>query len=358
MFSRRKVPAYCAFVVLASFLTSLVTNRHIMRESRLAAKSQMQPEAASLQMPSRMLVVKTPEETKLRVEAAYGNLPLSFEPNRGQTDRRVKFISRAGNHTLWLTKDEAVLALRRPLRLSHNGHEGVAADTAGVKRNVDAAPAMLRMKFLGANPNAAVVGETKQPGTVNYFIGKPEQWRTKIPTYARVRYRNIYPGIDLVFYGNNRELEYDLVVAPGTDPEQIKLGISGAESLRIDGNGNLVLQTVAGDLIEQKPRIYQRRGRKIVPVVGEYLVTAENEVGFRLDAYDHRAAVVIDPVLRYSTFLGGSEFDAASAIAVDSQKSAVVVGRVCSSDFPITPGKTPPNPAHVMIANRLFLLLH
>ncbi len=346
MSSRRKVSAYCALVVIASFLTSLVanrritTNRHITRESRLSPEIPLQVEAASWQTPSMMASPETQEETRMRVEAAYGNLPLSFEPNRGQTDQRVKFISRAGHRALWLTKDEAVLAVGCPSR-TRSSRKGALAEIAPADQ---AAPALLRMKFLEANSNLAIAGEGKQPGIVNYFAGSPEQWRTKIPTYARVRYRNLYPGIDLVFYGNNRELEYDLVIAPGADPERIKLGISGVEDLHVDANGNLVLKTAAGDMIQQKPKTYERSGARLKLVSGEYVITAKNEVGFRLENYDRRATVVIDPVLRYSTFLGGSGTDGASTIAVDSSRRAVVGGFTDSPNFPTTTGVGPAAP--------------
>src|SRR6476646_8039660 len=212
---------------------------------------------------------EAPGQDRLRIEAGYGNLPLSFEPNQGQSDSRVKFLSRAGNRTLWLTADEAVLAVGR--------RSGTQLSNLGGKEKSlqanESAPAVLRMKFLGTNSNASIAGEEKQPGTVNYFSGKPDQWRTKIPTYARVRYRSLYPGIDLVFYGNNRELEYDLVVSPGSDPGQIRFALQGAESMRIDEEGNLVLATQAGDVIQQKPRLYQRSGATLKPVSGEYVIT-------------------------------------------------------------------------------------
>ena len=179
------------------------------------------------------------KQDRLRIEAGYGNLPLAFEPNRGQTDSRVKFLSHAGHHTLWLTNDEAVLAVGRwirPHRLNQGGKE------KSLQAN-ESAPAVLRMKFVGANANPHVAGEARQPGTVNYFIGKPEQWRTKIPVYSRVRYSSLYPGVDLVFYGTNRDLEYDLVVSAGADPGRIKLAVAGAEEIRIDDEGNLVLKT-------------------------------------------------------------------------------------------------------------------
>jgi hypothetical protein len=277
---------------------------------------------------------KVPDATRLAVETSYGKLPLSFEPNEGQTDPRVKFLSRAGNRTLWLTNHEAVLAVGRTARVSE----------VKAPKESEIVPAVLRMKFVGANANPQIAGEDKQAGTVNYFFGKPEQWRTKIPTYARVRYRSLYPGIDLVFYGNNRELEYDLVVSPGADPGRIRLAISGAEKLRIDGDGNLVLETPAGDVVQEKPKIYQRKGARLTAVAGHYVITSKDEVGFRLGSYDREAAVVIDPVLRYSTLLGGSGLDSGRSLAVDSSNRAVVVGIECSPNFPTIGGAKPPAP--------------
>lgn len=343
MFSRRKVPAYCAFVVIASFLTSQVANRHITtnhhitREGRLSPEIRLQLEAASWQTSSRIASPETQEETRMRVEAAYGNLPLSFEPNRGQTDPRVKFLSRTRHRTLWLTKDEAVLAVGRPRR----NHLSANEEATAALQAYPATPAVLRMKFAGANSETTIEEEDRLPGIVNYFAGRPAQWRTKIPTYARVRYRRLYPGIDLVFYGNNRELEYDLVVSPGADPGQIRLAIAGARKIRIDHEGNVVLETSAGDVIQQKPRIYQRNGATLHQIAGDYVITGRHEIGFRLESYDPRSPLVIDPVLRFSTFLGGSNFDQGGGIGVDSHNSVVVTGQTCSPEFPVTIGTAP-----------------
>jgi Beta-propeller repeat len=338
MLSLKKVPL--APIFLASILLPfcVIAAQYIPRHRR---SQQVQPQNAPVILREVAMTnsepAKVQDSTRLQVEASYGNLPLSFEPNRGQTDAQVKFLSRAGNRTLWLTSDEAVLAVGRPPR-------PVGPDTqqaAAAKEN-QSTPTVLRMKFVGANAHPRIGGEAKQPGTVNYFSGEPNGWRTKIPTYARVRYRSLYPGIDLVFYGNNRELEYDLVVASGADPGQIKLAIAGARNIRIDGEGNLVLETPAGDVIQQKPKIYQRSGTTLKPVSGDYVLTAKNEVGFRLGSYDRRAAVVIDPVLRYSTFLGGIGIDEGSGIAVDSHNRAIVAGQTCSPNFPATGNNTPP----------------
>ncbi|MGB9123418.1 MAG: SBBP repeat-containing protein [Candidatus Angelobacter sp.] len=279
------------------------------------------------------LPTEAQEQTRSRIEVGYGNLPLSFEPNRGQTDPRVKFLSRAGNRTLWLTSDEAVLAVGRPSR-----PDGPDAKKAGAVKEDQIAPAVLRMKFVGANTSPAIEGEARQSGTVNYFAGKPNEWRTNIATYARVRYRSLYPGIDLVFYGNNRELEYDLVVGAGADPGRIKLAVAGADEVRIDAEGNLVLKTSQGEVAQQKPKVYQRKGNTLTAVAGDYVITGKDEVGFRLGSYDRNTAVVIDPVLRYSSFLGGSQIDEASTIAIDSSKRAVVGGFTESLDFPTTTG--------------------
>ncbi|HSM87833.1 MAG TPA: hypothetical protein VLT16_16885, partial [Candidatus Limnocylindrales bacterium] len=266
-------------LVLAGVSALCVLWRHgaaphdVMAQTTLAIRQ----EAPSVAHVSEV-VAHGPEITdaaRLSVAAGYGKLPLSFEPNRGQSDPRVKFLSRAGNRTLWLTKDEAVLAVGRPSRSK-------ASPTGGVARTGQVLPAVLRMKFAGANPDPAMQGEDRQPGTVNYFAGRPEQWRAKIPTYSRVRYRNLYPGIDLVFYGNNRELEYDLVVSQGADPAQIKLRISGAKNLRVDADGNLVLETRQGDVIQQKPKIYQRKGSAVLAIAGDYVITGKDAVGFRL----------------------------------------------------------------------------
>jgi hypothetical protein len=334
-----KLHSLLALAILSSLLAGLITYRHLSTHAKSLVGDRRQDATVMSLVSIHSNPAEAHERDRLRVEVGYGNLPLSFEPNRGQTDPRVKFLSRVGNRTLWLTSDEAVLAVGRPSRRA-----GPDAKRAAAVKENQIAPAVLRMKFVGANSSPTIEGEARQSGTVNYFSGKPDQWRTNIATYARVRYHSLYPGIDLVFYGNNRELEYDLVVSPGADPRQIKLAVAGAEEIRIDAEGNLVLKTAAGDVIQRKPKIYQRKGTTLTAVAGDYVITGKNEVGFRLGNYDPHAAVVIDPVLRYSTFLGGSSSDEGTGIAVDSSNRAVVAGTTCSPDFPI-PANTQPNQA-------------
>jgi len=329
MLRPKKVVSTPILLVSILALVCLIAAHHLSRHSKSVRQVQTQETSTILR---KVAITDGSHSTRLQVEASYGKLPLAFEPNRGQIDPRVKFVSRASHRTLWLTNDEAVLAVGRRSGTSLSNRR---REEKPLQAN-ESAPAVLRMKFVGANPNPRITGEARQQGTVNYFIGRPEQWQTKIPVYSRVRYGSLYPGIDLIFYGNNRELEYDLVVSPGADPGEIRLGISGAEDMRIEGDGNLVLKTAAGDVVQQKPRIYQRKGTNLVAVAGEYVINSKYEIGFRLGSYDRRAAVVIDPVLRYASYLtgGGDEDDGGTGIAVDSSNRVVVAGWTCSLTFP------------------------
>ncbi len=183
-----------------------------------------------------------PPPSMADAQSAYGHLPLSFEANQGQTDSHVQFLSRGRGHTLFLTPSDAVLTLRtRGPRVK--GGEGEAYQGTPSSSSPPTAHSGVRMKFFGADPQAEVVGLDQLPGIVNYFIGgDPANWRTNIPTYQKVAYTNVYPGIDLVYYGNQGQLEYDLIVAPGADPNLIRLVFDGAEKVEVDpATGDLVL---------------------------------------------------------------------------------------------------------------------
>src|SRR3989454_9241768 len=206
-----------------------------------------------------------PQATNLLpIVQSYWKLPLSFERNDGQTDSQVKFLSRGRGYTLFLTPTEAVLALRHKDPLAPS-----AGDRARARGNSPSSPrptegegqgegAILRMHLLGANAQSKVTGLHKLPGIVNYFMGNdPKKWRTNIPTYKKVEYKEVYPGIDLAYYGNQGKLEYDLVVAPGADPNQIKLAFNGAEDVRVDASGNLAIQVAGGEVYLHAPNVYQ-----------------------------------------------------------------------------------------------------
>jgi Beta-propeller repeat len=280
---------------------------------------------------------------KARVVGTYGRLPLSFEDNTGQAEKSVKFLSRGGGYGLYLTGNEAVLTLCQT---------AFGAARPDFRRTPDLLPKsaecdVVRMQLAGASLKTEPAGEDRLAGRVNYFIGSdPSKWRTSIPTYAKVRYSDIYPGIDLVYYGNQRQLEFDFLVAPHADPNAIRLRFSGPNRLRLAANGDLILSTAGGSLTFRKPSIYQAANGRRVQSAGEFVLLAKNTVGLRLGRYDRDRALVIDPALVYSTFLGGSVDPNSSAlfggfpnaIAVDAVGNAYVTGQALSTSFPVTTG--------------------
>ena len=261
---------------------------------------------------------------------AYRHLPLIFERNQGQSDPKVRFLAHGSGYGLFFTNDSAVLSLRDSVR----GYS------------------VLSLELVNANPRAAVQGADQLPGKSNYFIGNdPAKWHRDVPQFARVRYSEVYPGIDLVFYGNQSRLEYDFDVAPGRDPRQVELRFQGAQDVSIDPGGDLVLTISGRDVRLHAPRIYQTIDNQERPVQGRFELRGENEVGFALDEYDRSRALVIDPVLTYSTYLGGSEDEGCSliltpsnptplsgcpAVAVDPASNAYIAGPTTSTDFPVS----------------------
>ncbi len=268
------------------------------------------------------------------VQANYGKLPLTFEANQGQTDPRVKFLAHGHGYSVFLTSGQMVLALR-------SSATGVNASekSAAVQKP---AGAVLRINLAGANQNPKIVGEIPQSGKVNYFIGKdPKKWQTNVPVYKQVRYQDVYPGIDLVYYGNQSRLEHDFVIAPGADPSKVQFDVQGADRLSVASNGDLVLHKGSDEIRLQAPVIYQEFHGAQVPVAGQYTVNSTH-VSFALGAYDKTKPLVIDPVLVYGTFLGGLADDQAVGIAVDSNGSAYVAGWTQSNNFPLASQNGPP----------------
>ncbi len=282
----------------------------------------------------------TGADMEQRAREAYGKIGVSFEENRGQVDERVRFLSRRGGATVFLTSDEAAFvltAVEAPASgsVERPDVEEFAPGRGRAKREKPKSHAV-HIKFEGANPWAEVSGERELEGKINYFRGNdPSKWQTNVKTYAAVRYRGIYEGVDLVYYGNAQgRMEYDFVVAAGADPRQISLQIEGAKSVGVDAAGDLVIATPAGEMRQRRPEVYQeveggRRG-----VEGGYMVEPGGRVRFSLGEYERAAPLVIDPVLEYSTYLGGSGFDVAGGIAIDSARNAYVTGETYSSDFP------------------------
>jgi len=248
-----------------------------------------------------------PEVAGARLRENYGKLPLSFEENRGQTDARVKFLSQGNGYTLLLSPGAVQLNLARSQR---DGH------------------AALRTSFPGAQLSPLVTGDGRQATISSYFVGNdPAKWVSGAPNYSRVRYQELYPGVDLVFYGNQRQLEYDLVVAPGADPRAIRMQFDGVDSLRLDSAGNLVLRAGAGELRQHRPIVYQERDGVRQSVNGRYIVQAHNRVAFEIAQYDTHKPLIIDPVLTFATYLGtpGEELQGTSAAADNATYPAVAV---------------------------------
>src|SRR6266566_436698 len=278
-----------------------------------------------------------PVATKQHLLETYGKLPLSFEANLGQTSSKVKFLSRGQGYTLFLTRHaEAVLVLGKsaPKRTPAQPADRLAAFVEPQREAVP--PAVLRMKLVGAKPTPQVEGVEEFPGKANYIIGNDrKKWRTNVPTYAKVRYHEVYPGVDLVYYGKQRQLEHDFIVAPGADPSSITLGFAGAEKMSIDPRrGALVLPVKGGEVRFEKPRIYQELGGTWREISGGYVLKNANGVGFAVAAYDANKPLVIDPTLFYSTYLGGSGEDLGLGIAADGAGNAYVTGETGSTVFP------------------------
>ncbi|HVA93782.1 MAG TPA: SBBP repeat-containing protein, partial [Candidatus Dormibacteraeota bacterium] len=282
--------------------------------------------------------------TRARLVANYGKLPLAFEANQGQTNAQVKFLSRGSGYTLFLTPTDAVLSLVQPTRQKRAGLPAVPGQVPAAATKPMQASA-LRMRLAGANAHPQIQGLDELRGKSNYLLGNdPKKWRTNVPNYARVEYRNIYPGVNLVYYGNQGRLEDDFEVEPGANPRVIRLEISGAKKITLDRAGNAVLSVPGGQVVLEKPAIYQQPSGRDAPqqkIGGHYVVEARNRLGFVLGAYDRSRRVVIDPTLVYSTYLGGNSIDNAQAVAVDASGNAYLTGLTESSNFPVS---IPPAP--------------
>ena len=278
---------------------------------------------------------QTPPETAAQrssIASSYGKLPLTFEVNRGQTDRRVRFLARGSGYGVFLTPQEAVLALHAP-------DSGDTSKPAGRHLPSSTKTDVLRMRLLGGNGSAEPHGADPLAGTVNYFRGNdPSHWQSGVSTFAKVEFAGVYPGVELVYYGNQQQLEYDFVVAPKASPEAIRLQFAGAGKIQLAADGDLTVRARNGMVVFHAPTVYQNDEGRRRRVSGRFRLLAHNSVGFALGDYDHDRPLIIDPVLVYSTYLGGSRNDEAVAIAVDSSGFAYIAGTTESADFPVTSG--------------------
>lgn len=277
-------------------------------------------------------------EVRVRAIEDYGRQPLAFEENLGQADPRVRFLTRGDGYTLFLTPGEAVVALRSSGK----------SETSRV----------LRLGWTGGSTTPRISGVERLPGSRHYLVGSdPARWRTRIPAFARVLYDEVWPGIGLAFYGNPRELEFDLNVAPGADPEQIRLSFDGADDLRIDAAGDLVIRSGEEEVRLRQPISWQQAGgvrhgvesrwRLLPPAAGV------RQAGVRLSSYDRARPLVVDPVLVYSTYLGGQQEEVGQGIATDAAGNSYVTGYTISSDFPLAAPLQPDLPGFDAFVTKL-----
>jgi len=264
--------------------------------------------------------------------AARDQLPLTFEPNAGQVDPAVRFLAHATGGTLFFTPNEVVLALEdRACRPT-----GAAESGPGPRTAAPALPQTLRLQFVDTAP-ATLVGGHDAPGRVNYLRGTdPRGWATDLPTYTGITYSGLYPGVDLQFTGADGQLKGTYAVAAGADPATIRWRYAGARGVRVDAAGNLHIAWAGEPLIEQAPLAWQVRDGQRVAVAAHYSVAADGSIGFVLGAYDRAQPLTLDPTLTYSTYLGGSDADEATGIAVDSAGNVYLTGYTYSTNFPLS----------------------
>jgi len=272
------------------------------------------------------------------IASGYGNLPLYFEANEGQSTDAVKYVSHGGGYTLFLKKDEAVLAVQKMDEHSRRKFESHKFFRSPRFRQLHKTH-IVRVKPVGANSEPVIEPLEALPGKSNYLVGAdPAKWRRGIATYGRVRYGNVYPGVDLEYYGNQRRLEFDFTVAPGSDPSKIRLQIESGGNLVITPDGGVRVDAGEGSLDLLKPDVYQIESGHRKPVEGRFVRFGRNQVGIRVGSFDRHKPLVIDPVLSYSTYFGGSGEDDGAAIAVDSAGNAYIAGEATSSNFPTLNG--------------------
>jgi hypothetical protein len=250
-----------------------------------------------------------PQKSLNNATARLNGLPISFEENHGQVDSDVRFLAHVGNSAIYFTRSEAVLAL-------------YSRDSQ--KKPVVSA---LRMQWIGANAYPEMVAERPLPGRINYLIGRdPARWHTDLPTYGRVRYRDLFPGVDAVFFGKDGEIEYDLVLSPGSDLEKISFGLEGVQSMRLASNGDLVLKLANGEVRHRRPMVYQENDGARRWLSAHYVIRRNKTIGYEVAGVNRKLPLVIDPTLSYSTYIGSNTPDSVNSIAVDQFGQAYITG--------------------------------
>lgn len=245
-------------------------------------------------------------------------LPIVFEPNRGQTEDGTSFLSRTSAYAVFVHPEKVVLAIP------------MSSDNEGVGRQ----PSLVALELLSSNENAELEGLDPQPGKSNYFIGQQRtKWISGIPHYGKVRLKSVYPGIDLVYYGNDGELEYDFILSPLADPGKLNFRVTGAET-ELDSDGNLLVKTGSGTIQLKKPAIYQVIEGSRHPVAGSFRMRRNGQIGMQVGRYDRTQRLIIDPVLSYSTLIGANNNTQIQGIAVDPSGNLYVTGTTFATNYP------------------------
>ena len=275
--------------------------------------------------------------TQPKLIESYYALPLSFEENGSPADPSERFLARGPGYSLFLTPAQASLVLeRRTAEPSVAGFQPVAL-TSDLTRPVETSS--VRLRLVGANASANMAGADPKPGRSNYFIGNdPAKWRTNVTQYGKVRMNQVYPGIDLVFYGNHQQLEYDFVVAPKADATAIRLQVDGAKHVRLTEGGDVEIESRSGMIRIRRPFLYQGTGAEKKPVAGSFEISRRGVISLSIGPYDRTQSLVIDPVLSYSEVLDSGGSANVTGVAVDANGNAYVTGNTCGPDFPTTPG--------------------
>jgi hypothetical protein len=337
----RRAGAAAAVLVVAIVAFALVPSRRhaLAADSSSSGASRLQP--------------VSPLSAQAKLRASFAALPLAFEQNQGQADPQVKYMARGNGYKLFLTSNDAVLTLtssapkriskprmimeQRLLGYSRQSHKAMRVRSTPVSNGSSSSSmAAITMQMVNGNANAKIEGRGMIAGKVNYFIGNdPKKWRANVPEFENVAYSGVYPGIDLVYHGQHKQLEFDFVVAPQAKTENIALNFAGVRRITTDASGNLMLTSASGDVTLRKPVAYQQSadGRKLVDA--RFVVAANRQVGFALGDYDHSRELVIDPVLSYATYIGGNGDDEAYGVASDSSGNFYITGESDStSGFP------------------------
>jgi Beta-propeller repeat len=285
-------------------------------------------------------------EQRRQIHATLAALPLAFEENQGQTDPRVKYTARGNGYHLYLTSTQAIMSLNGRGRtdsevrdmMLHKRFGAAGTKAMLLKRKAHTqkgtSVASLTMDFVGAHAEG-IVGRDRQAGKVNYFLGRdPANWHANIPLFGHVEYQKLYPGIDLAFRGEGKQLEFDYIVHPGADAEKIALGFEGANHLELSSDGNLTIATSAGPVQLHKPVAYQEKDGKRQVIESWFVAESKQRIAFGLGPYDHNRELVIDPNVTYSTYFGGDGPDYGTGVAVDASGNAFVCGASNSTSLP------------------------